>query len=131
MTKTPPRFHAIPADLRSVDEMMYHYGEWARQRFHVSTCGSMERRYKSPEWEGDQPRQVLLATWRAVDVQRVVQTLPLLERMCLWSQYRADDHGFAERYCNGHGLRNRHAWHSCQVRGLQMLKNRLQATPIL
>ena len=94
MHKTPL---TIPSDLREIDASMYHYGQWARRRMIINVCGSMERRYRSPEWEGESPAPALMPTYAALDIQRIVQSLPLLERMCLWAQYNADDHGVHRR----------------------------------
>lgn len=126
MHKTPL---TIPSDLREIDESMYHYGQWARRRMIINVCGSMERRYRAPEWEGESPAPALMPTYAALDIQRIVQRLPLLERMCLWAQYNADDHGFAQRHCHRHGVRRRDQWIDLQIRGLRMLKNRLHPSP--
>lgn len=119
---------SIPAELKTLDESMWNYGQWAKRRMVINVCGSMERRYKAPDWDGKDPPLVLIPTWRAIDLQRIVQTLPMLERMCLWAQYQADDHGFAQRYCHQHGIRRKDQWRETQIRGLHMLKNRLRST---
>lgn len=120
----------IPSDLKTVDESMYHYGQWAKRRMRINVCGSMERRYKPPKWESETPAPVLIPTWRAAEIHAVVQSLPMLERMCLWAQYEADDHGAAQTYCHRHGIRRSDQWEETQLRGLRMLSNRLCAVKV-
>ena len=122
----------IPAELKEADELMHRYGEWARRRFKFGACGSIERRYKHGHVaeESLEPIVVLMAGWRAFEVQRIVQTLPLDHRMVLWSQYRADDDGFAQRHCHRKGIRTRAQWMQWQIEGLRMLSNRLRGMQI-
>lgn len=119
----------IPAELKEADELMHRYGQWAKRRFRIGFCGSMERRYRPERVADDEDRQpvtVLMAGWRAFEVQKIVQTLPLDHRMVLWAQYDADDDGFAQRHCHRKGIRRRDQWVKCQIEGLRMLANRLR-----
>ncbi len=116
----------IPVELKEVDELMHRYGQWARRRFRINSCGSMERRYKAPDWENAPVPVVLMAGWRAFEVQKIVQALPLDHRMVLWAQYDADDDEFAQRHCHRKGIRSRAQWMRWQIEGLRMLSNRLR-----
>ena len=128
MTRQPHVDQKIPVELKEADEAMHHYGQWAKARFKIGACGSIERKYRSPQhWDPPEPAVVLIAGWRAFELQQIVQTLPLTHRMVLWAQYDADDHGFAQRYCTRHGIRSRAQWFKFQVDGLRMLVNRLRA----
>ena len=74
----------IPAELRGADDLLTRYGRWAMHRHKKQRCASAEGMYRIPPNDDDrQPREVLLANFDAMTVQRALARVPDRERIVL------------------------------------------------
>lgn len=79
----------IPSDLREADLLLAKYGRWAMDRFKKQHCASVEHRYRPPpsvDADREAP-EALIADFRAMDVQRALNEVPLQYRRVLQAQY--------------------------------------------
>jgi len=76
----------IPSDLQEADRLLVKYGRWAMDRFKKQHCASVEHKYKPPKLE-DEPKEVLIADFDAMDVQRTLNLVPLQYRRVLQAEY--------------------------------------------
>ena len=116
----------IPPELLETHRLMERYADWARAKFVYRTCYSLEGRYRAPKWEGEPVPGVMMPSPEAWRIHKAIVGLPITHRAVLFAQYRADDHGTAQRHCIRHGIRRPQDFHRVQVEGLLMIKNRLQ-----
>lgn len=89
-SKRPLIYAEIPHDLTAADDLLHRYGRWALDRHGPQTCGSAEGRYHPERGELEErraPREVLISTPDAVNVQRALQRVPQLERVVLQYLY--------------------------------------------
>ncbi len=79
----------IPSDLRDADLLLAKYGRWAMDRFRKQHCASAEHRYRPPVSldNREEPREILIADFHAMDVQRALQAVPQQYRRVLQAQY--------------------------------------------
>jgi hypothetical protein len=74
----------IPLELREADELLMHYGRWARDRRRLHRCGSAEGRYVSPPNDDDRvPGEIVMPTPLAMVCQRALTWVPERERVVL------------------------------------------------
>jgi hypothetical protein len=79
----------IPPELQEADRLLTQYGRWAMDRFRRQHCGSAEHLYKPA---GDiearrEPLVPLMPDFRAMDVQRALNEVPLQYRRVLQAEY--------------------------------------------
>ena len=78
----------IPADLREADELLDRFGRWAQDRYRKQRCASAEGQYRSPDfWHDGELPEPLIADFRAMDVNRALNRVPLQYRRVLHSHY--------------------------------------------
>jgi hypothetical protein len=78
----------IPHDLQDADEALHRYGRWAMHRHRKQRCASAEGHYRIPPNDDNrQPREILLADFDAMTVQRAIARVPELERLVLTVLY--------------------------------------------
>ncbi len=78
----------IPPRLRQADDLLHHYGRWAKDRIRLHSCGSAERAYRPPWNENDrEPRVILMHVDLAMACQRALAGVPELERVVLTVLY--------------------------------------------
>ncbi len=77
--------HKVPDDLKEANELLYQYGRWAQDRMRINHCASVEHKYRAPDFEP--PPTPFIADFRAMDVQRVLNLVPLQYRRVLHAQY--------------------------------------------
>jgi hypothetical protein len=78
----------VPTELEAADHLMNRYGRWAMDRWKARHCGSAEGRYRSPQhWEAQEPKEVLIEDFKAVEVQRVLQQVPMIYRRVMQAEY--------------------------------------------
>jgi hypothetical protein len=79
----------IPQELQEADRLLTKYGRWAMDRFRFQHCASIEHKYIPPrdvEKRRD-PKEVLIADFQAMDVQRALQLVPVQYRRVLQAEY--------------------------------------------
>ena len=77
----------IPQDLQEADRQLAAYGRWAMDRFRKQHCASIEHKYRAPNWETPEPHEVLIADFKAIDVQRALNLVPIQYRRVLQAEY--------------------------------------------
>ncbi len=77
----------IPPELRDADELLYRYGRWAQDRYKKQHCASIEHKYQTPSWDGDDVPEILLPDFRALDVQHALVVVPMQYRRVLQAFY--------------------------------------------
>jgi hypothetical protein len=78
----------FPDDLKSADRLLDQYGRWAQDRYKKQHCLSIEHRYRPPKiYSDDEPMEPFIADFRAMDVQRVLNLVPLMYRRILHGYY--------------------------------------------
>jgi hypothetical protein len=77
----------IPPDLQEADRLMAMYGRWAMDRFKKQHCASMEHKYRPPVQPGDDGPEPLMADFKAMDVQRALNLVPVQYRRILQAEY--------------------------------------------
>lgn len=77
----------IPNELKDADMLLTKYGRWAMDRFKKQHCISAEHMYNIPNSPGYTGPEVLIPDFRAMDVQRTLNLVPLQYRRVLQAQY--------------------------------------------
>lgn len=110
----------VPVELREAEEVLRKYGLWAQDRWRKQTCASAEGNYKHPPTrcvDCDEPMEPFIPDWSAMQVQRVLQVVPMQFRRVLFAYYVPQrEHPSAAR--RKMGLTNRD-WHHGRIMGLR------------
>jgi hypothetical protein len=78
----------VPDDLKQADRLLYQYGCWAQDRYKKQHCASIEHKYRAPPmWSEDEPMEPFIADFRAMDVQRTLNLVPIQYRRVLHASY--------------------------------------------
>ena len=75
----------IPPDLKEADRLLDQYGRWAQDRYQKQHCASIEHKYRPPDNEPNP--EPFIADFRAMDIQRVLNLIPLQYRRVLQAHY--------------------------------------------